>query len=209
MNTTKNLFILYYAGTGGNHLANIIALSDQYYRDVDYSKYNYSGRQNISGYEKKFPERFFITAHFHIPNSTANKKTNIFPDHVFGYINNFMSKEYSDKHFIVIQMPNCQKNSLAFNRLCRFNQWHNDHTFPGAAYSDLDCLYKQQTLKPIMPLANWDTIDSELLFSPNIDQLIQDIETKLDIKILDKDLARSIHQKWIEQLMLEQSNCSE
>ena len=53
MDTTKNLFIIFHPGTGGNHLTNLISLSDQYYREIDYSKYEYD---NHNGY---------IHAHFH------------------------------------------------------------------------------------------------------------------------------------------------
>ena len=205
MDTTKNLFIIFHPGTGGNHLTNLISLSDQYYREIDYSKYEYD---NHNGY---------IHAHFHdnsLDYTCAYKRKNIFGIHLprfVDYVNGrYINSQFpptNDKNIqiLFITIPPINIKHLAFNRFCKWNNWANQGgPWQMSSFQKLRLHYSQEHIEKIIPnITAVHNINSELLFSSDIDHLIQDIETKLDIKILDKDLACSIHQKWIEQLMLE------
>jgi len=184
----NNLIIMFFPGLGGNHLANIISISKEYKNfKVDRSQYfNPSKKSN---------------AHYNNANSISsniNTDNYIFLYH-FGTADEDNIKKIIDTstnyQFLVIGFP--QKNQLAFKRMERKNEVDLRKYF---IRYDLERLYKQQFLEKYYP-GKWCTIFADDLFSnQNIEQFLTDLENKLEINILDRELAISIHNRWILNL---------
>jgi hypothetical protein len=174
----NNLVIMYFPGTGGNHLANLIAVSKQYTYNVDYAKYFCPNKK--------------INAHYR-----DNNDFSIFLYHFGSADEDNLQKIVNtpNSQFIVIGFP--ENNQLAWKRIKHFNKLNIiDYHF----FHDLTKIYKQQYLEKIYP-RNWNTIFADDLFSSNnTGQLLNDLEYKLNIDIVDKDFAISIHNQWISNL---------
>ena len=178
----NNLLIIFFPGTGGNHLANLISLSGQYNYAVDLSKYFSDNQQDQH------------TAHYYQPQATGNT---IHWNH-FGSNDDELTQtllQSDNTSFLVIHLP--VHNQLAWQRMEKINgvelrKFHFHH--------DLEKIYKQQDLEKIYP-GRWNTVMADELFANhNLDQFFDSLEQKLDITIADRTTAARIHNQWLQNL---------
>ena len=177
----RNLFIFFAPGLGGHHLANILSLTGTYEYIADYSKY--------------FSEYSANLGQSHFQNN--NYKKSIYLYH-FGSADDCKVQELINQpstQFVVIHLP--QNNKLARWRLDAFNKFDSKNFHLAI---DIEKIYKQQILEKLYP-GKWATVMADELFSDtDSDQFLKKLENNLNVEILDKELAKRIHSKWISTL---------
>jgi len=112
------------------------------------------------------------------------------------FLHHFGSNSIRDsdcKNFLIIGLP--ETNQLAINRFNKCNYYGFDRHIT----NDIRLIYKQHILDKIYK-GNYNTIMADMLFDTNAEQLIAQVEDKLQIVIENKLFAYRIHYNWIKNL---------
>lgn len=176
--TNPNLLIFFAGGLGGNHLANILALSGRYVYPVNYARYHQG----------------FAHAHHTIPHDKRPRTI-----HTFHFrnddqeIRNLLDQPGSQ--CVSIHLP--VMNPLAWQRF----EWYNKVKIQNSTiHWDLEKLYKQEYLAKIYP-SQWCTVLADDFFQDqNIDQWLVPLEHHLDISISDRGIVQNIHSAWLNSV---------
>jgi len=199
-----NLFVVYAPGLGGNHLANILSLSNGYVSIC-----------NPSDYDNKLDG----TTHFGEPKniefdkfknlaSTLQHQSNVFCGHVYQYDRvcreDLLTTYFANRKYLVIQFP--QIGSRTYQRMLSWNlgiSLKQTANLRPSAVSDLAFLYDPQVMRSILGEGKdieFHKIDTDLLFNDDINLLLDNL-TKKEIEIsINRDLAQDLHTKWLNHL---------
>lgn len=175
-----HLLLFFAPGTGGNHLANLLALSDKYHRQTEYDLYD---APPVDGW----------AAHFGYTNTVSNIQM-----YHFGAADDEKIKRFdnrADTIRLMIHLPENNKFALQ-----RFKYWCGLEAVEIRRMThllyDMVKIYKQHNLQRFYP-GRWETIFADDLFDETkTEQLLDMLEFKTECK-LDRDKAREIHSKWL------------
>jgi hypothetical protein len=201
---TSNIFVVHAPGLGGNHLANILSLGD-----------DYTARCDIADYDNKLDG----TAHFGASKNIEFDKlkdqvdllkhqNNVFCGHVYQYYSftktNLLKDNFHNRKYLVIQFP--VVGSIAYNRMLNWNlgrpMSQEINLYP-AVISDLGLLYKPDVIRTMFN-EDKDTafylVDPDLLFNEDINVLFDSLtRQKFNISV-DRRIAHNLHTKWLDNL---------
>jgi hypothetical protein len=202
----QNLFVLYPPGVGGNHLANMLSLSDDYITRFDLSKYdrpiNFQG--NIVAHHFSTVPQLdvkIVTDNL----ETLSKQNNVFACHWLKYHifkQSGLLKHFPNRRYVVIQVP--EEDSRAFLRLQKAGLGHEN--FPWLLH-EIRTLYKINCLALVCeePLSSFYSVWPDMLFDQDFGAIIKDLEDH-EFKInLDVNLVQSFHDKWLTNIQKEMS----
>jgi hypothetical protein len=186
----ENLFVIYIPGTGGNHLSNLISLSDRFNRDVDFTKYdNFERESHFARYENlEFSDEVL---------QTLKHQNNVFPSVIAEYLWNQdrINQSLSNRKFIVIESNNCTDNIAKRVK----NYYH-----PGFSDSDRYIKFEATTICSVKFFSRL-TLESDVtslpvttLFSPDVDPIIAFLNKEFGLKINDQSFAQHIHTQWYQ-----------
>jgi hypothetical protein len=186
---TKNIFVLFAPGLGGNHLSNIFSLDSSYRPRIT---------DRVYDDQKK-------TAHIEIQNinlSSIEKnldklvdQNNVLCGHWSEYVclkeSNFI-QHFPNRTFCVIQMPEVG------SELCnRFFNWNKN--LPPWLFNEITLLYKKEHVTKLIGESDspFVYIHPDLLCNRDIKVLINDVNNQgLEIQV-DLAKAQEYHDKWI------------
>lgn len=183
----ENLFVIFAPGLGGNHLANLIGLSDRFNRQYD-----------INGYKPGI-------ANAHLSNITnlqeqtllpnlleLQNQSNVFCGHLAEYLwiqQKQIDKFFVNRKFLIITFP--EKNTAAYNRLLKIcPSLSSDYLFYEQA-----SLYSIQYMSKLFDEYDFFTLSSEHIFTEHPDQIVEFIKSELYTKI-DIDTVTKLHNIW-------------
>ncbi len=181
---TENLFIIFPPGAGGNHLANIIALSGRFQRSIDYSGYD-----NIKGH-----------AHFSkIQNlemtckeiQSISTQNNVLCSHLAQYLwQQDCIKEYlPNRKYIIVDVYNV--DTVVRGRM-------NKMFFPYKSnymWEESSTLYSSKYFGLLTGETDYFHINVGMIATSNIMPLLTYLKKDIGLTI-DQGIATEIHQKW-------------
>jgi len=182
--STNNLVIIYFPGTGGHHLANLLSITGRYQYTVDYSRYFASDGQK------------YLPAHY----QDHSAESSVYLYH-YGSADDSQIEKISgpSTQFLVIHFPT--NNELAWRRI-EINKWpsmNNNKLRDFHFKYDLEKIYKQPYLEKLYP-GKWATVMADDLFSDDTNLLFDKLESAVGAQFLDRELANCIHAQWIKNI---------
>ena len=211
--SAKNLFLIFPAGCGGNHLANMISMSPVFTQRFVGPAYK---NRMLLKYRNKFGPVIFRDqiAHFGYlenlqkKNILENEKiiknnsgVNIWCAHYEEYFNteNILD-EFSNRIFGVMSLPN--ENSIAHSRMIHGVWYRGAPNSPYAAYnySPAGIINPKKFLnEPVSPNDIF-TIDTDIFFSlDGYEHLIKVCSSALGIDLPEQ--CREMHHLWLSSVM--------
>ena len=200
METRQNLFIIYPPGVGGNHLANMLSLSDDYTTRFDLKKY---GEPPLAG--NVAAHHFSPIPQFDVEIISKNleqlcNQNNVFAGHWLSYHlfkNSGLVKNFPNRKILSIQVPN--QNTKPFVRLQKTGLGFN--TYPWLL-NEITLLYKTSCLSLLCeePLKNCFYVWPDMLFGQDFGVVLRDLYNQgLDIN-LNLEVVLPLHNKWLQNL---------
>jgi hypothetical protein len=218
-NQSKNLFLVFPPGCGGNHLANMLSMhpefeprytDDQYYKSMEYKYKNYFsiGPQDDIGCTAHFCDlenlqrEELLKFQSKILNS---KKRYIFCSHAVEYIRMDYEKEieqFTDRIICLFTKPS-GSNKLVDDRM-RKGTWYNGERTDEEVFRDISV---KKLYEPIR-FSNYSktkkdnifTLDTDIFYSlEGYDYLVDVLKTNLGIEL--PEICRKLHTQYIEYEM--------
>jgi len=187
----ENLFIIFAPGLGGNHLANLIALSNRFNRKCNLSSYK-PGIENahFSNLANLQEEKLLTNL------SELQNQSNVFCGHLAEYLwiqQKKIDKFFINRKFLIISFP--EKFSAAYDRLLKCCPYMiRDYWF-----YEQRSLYSIQYLEKLFDEHDFFTINAQDIFTENVDQIVKFIESELHAQI-DINLTQKLHTIWYKSI---------
>jgi hypothetical protein len=183
----ENLFVIFAPGLGGNHLANLIGLTDRFNRKYDVNDYR-PGITNAHVSSVTNLQEKTLLANL----SELQTQSNVFCGHLAEYLwiqQKQIDKFFVNRKFLIITFP--EKNTSAYNRLLKIcPSLSSDYLFYEQA-----SLYSIQYMSKLFDEYDFFTLSAEHIFTEQVDQLVKFIESELYTNI-DIDTATKLHNIW-------------
>ena len=188
----ENLFVIFAPGLGGNHLANLLALTDRFQRSVDFEGYS----------TDETTAHFCDIVNLRVTSIEANldklvNQSNVLCGHIGEYLwfkDMPWSSKFLNKKFLIVSVP--EKNTLAFSRFIKYIPAVDNEYF----YQEQKTLYTQNVLEKLLEETDFFQIRAEQIFDRDIESLIEFLEQQFSSTI-KKQLALDIHSAWMSKLL--------
>ena len=193
---SKNIFIIFAPGLGGNHLANIFSFDN-----------NYRTRIENDTYEKNQKNAHVKLQNIDLKSMRENfdqlvGRNNVFCGHWSEYVyfkESDLNQHFQNRSFCVIQPP--QKNSPFYHRLLHVTlPYHNKGTDPWLI-SEFIMLYKRENITKLINEveSHFVYIQPEMLIDKNIKELVNYVNNQgLNIHP-DIEKAQACHNLWLSK----------
>lgn len=200
MTHRENLFILYPPGLGGNHLANMLSLSNNYVTRFDLNRYDSPIKHaNVNAHH------FSDVPQFNIDIISKNldrlsTQNNVFAGHWLAYHifqNSGLLKHFTNRRYLTIQIP--EQKTQAFVRLQKLGLGFSN--FPWLLH-EIRTLYKPTCLSLVCQerITDFYSVHPHQLFDQEFNIVLQDLHSQGFEINLDLNLAQSFHNKWLANL---------
>ena len=190
----KNWFVIYPPGSGGNHLANLLSLSEGFERRFTDDTYtNSSKNAHIEGIDDLDPQHISLTL------DKLTQQNNIFCGHLVEYhrlTQQSYFENFTNRTIFLIQFPDY--DTQGYHRI----ENHNGGKLPRWLYSETALLYNNVIFKQICnepESTKCYHIDTNKLFNKSLDQVFSDLIRSGTVK-LDFNLAQDLHTLWLKKL---------
>lgn len=182
--STENIFVIFPPGAGGNHLANIMALSGRFNREIDYNQYN-----NIKG-----PAHFSKIQNLEISLEeiqSISAQNNVLCSHLAQYLwRQDLVKEYLPNRKYVIVDLNSASPQVRERMNKSFFPYQHDYM-----WEESSTLYSSKYFGLLTGETDYFYVNVGMIVTPDIKPLLTYFATELGLTI-DQDHATAIHQKW-------------
>jgi hypothetical protein len=204
MSQRQNLIVLYPPGVGGNHLANMLSLSDDFTTRFDLARYG--APMNL--YDNIQAHHFSTVPQLDVQIVTDNLETlsnqnNVFACHWLKYHifkESGLLKYFPNRRFVVIQVP--EEDSRAFIRFQKVGL--DNKNFPWLVH-EIRTLYKPNCLALVCeePHSNFYPVWPHMLFDQDFSAIIKDLHDHGFEIDLDINLVQCFHDKWLTNIQKE------
>lgn len=180
-----NLFVIFPMGSGGNHLANLLSLSDRYKRRVDFTHYD-----NLSTTSAHFSDALNLT-NLSDRIVELQNQSNVFCSHLAEYLwqQDFIKHNFMYRKFLMINIHNARP--WVRHRIMQFNPaLQNEYL-----WQETSTLYSQYSFSKLTGEHDFFNIDINTIFESEANHLIDLLEQMIMIR-MNRDLACEAHQKW-------------
>ena len=188
---TQNLFVIFPPGLGGNHLANLISLNEPW-----------APRCTIQQYGNVVADAHFAgTSNLQVDSLLENvnslsKQNNVFCGHAAEYIwfteRLDVKNLFPNRKYVIVNFP--RNNQLAFARLQQHSLLFQKHDY---ILGELATLYRSKSLELLYGESDWFYADSDLLFSPDVSEILTQLSSQGINISMSKDIAQDLHSKWL------------
>lgn len=182
--STENLFVIFPPGAGGNHLANIIALSGQFNRAIDYSQYD-----NIKG-----PAHFSKIQNLEITSEemqSISTQNNVLCSHLAQYLwcQDLVKEHLPNRKYIIVDLNNA--GTQVRKRMNKsFFPYQHDYM-----WEESSTLYSSKYFNLLTGETDYFYVNVGMIATPDIIPLLTYLNTDLGLSI-NQDSVTKIHQKW-------------
>ncbi len=186
----KNIFVVFSPGTGGNHLANMLATDPEYITrssSADYfahpdSDAHVGNLKNFSQSEDNF--------------NTRPRFGNVFCFHfgVFYWMYSNIQK-FENRQIILVQLPN-DTSSLAY---CRYKKFTGGIAKRKYFLNEQKTLYTPDVFQKLFGENDFFTIPAEIIFNDSIDSFFDYAKCEMNFN-LDYNECSQMHNIWIQKI---------
>ena len=182
--STENLFVIFPPGAGGNHLANIIALSDRFNRPIDYTRYD-----NING-----PAHFSKIQNLEITSEEIRSmatQNNVLCSHLAQYLwqEDCIKEHLPNRKYIIIDLY--RADATVRERMNKMFFPYQDNYM----WEESSTLYSSKYFGLLTGETDYFYVNVGMIATPDIMPLLTYLKTDLGLTI-DQLSATTIHQKW-------------
>jgi hypothetical protein len=183
---TENMFIIFAPWTGGNHLANIVSMSDRFGKRFNDSIYNTpvfhahpSSKQNYAPVQSEL--------------EVAQNKSNVFCSHFTEYLTSSkLTEQYlSNRKYIVLEFPNYSRTNFFKQRVSKKSYFQDRYMI-----EELATLYSVETFSKLTNEQDVTQVGVDLLFDKDISNLLLKLNQEFGLNF-DHDAVEHIHQSWL------------
>ena len=172
--------ILYCAGAGGNHLANIISTGDNYIKRFDDAIY-------ASPIADAHPDN--------VKHGFKNAENiNLF--HFSAFFNHYKNNRFAvDSTNIVITFPTC--NDIAHDRLLNFYAPLRDQDF----YNEYKLFYSYRFVSTVFNKLKWVTFPGDCIFSTKVVDIISQLKLYSIHPSQDTEYLQSLQDRYLAKII--------
>jgi hypothetical protein len=193
----RNLFVIFAPGGGGNHLANMLSLSEPFTSRITQDSYD-----NLDGNAHTPTIQNMKLSCVRDNIDILKNQSNVFCGHWLEYQqlrNSELIDYFPNREFFVITVPNpASTNTRALRRLLNY-----DKTLSVSwILYELSLLYRVEHLRFLCnePTAIWRWVWPDHLFDDSITALVENLKSQgLDLN-LDIDQLQPLHTKWLQSI---------
>jgi hypothetical protein len=189
----ENLFVIFAPGLGGNHLANLIGLSDRFNRKYDVHGYRPGIKNAHMSSVTNLQEKTLLDN-----LSELQTQSNVFCGHLAEYLwikEKQIDKFFVNRKFLIITFP--EKNTPAYIRLLKICP-SLSHEY---LFYEQSSLYSIQYIKKLFEEHDFFTLGAENIFTEHIDQIVKFIESELYTNI-NVETATRLHNIWYNSVTI-------
>ena len=185
----ENMFVIFAPLTGGNHLANIISMSNRFNKRFDDSIYT---QMDQFGAHPSIGKNYNPTESI---LRSLQHQSNIFCSHMTEYL---MSKNLTEQHlhnrkYIMLEFAPHSRNKLFYQRTAK-KACYQDSYF----IEELSTLYSLDVFSKLTNETDLAKVDVDLLFSKDISKLLDLLNQEFGL-IFDQSTVDTLHQLWLKK----------
>jgi len=183
----ENLFVIFAPGLGGNHLANLIGLSDRFNRKYDVHGYRPGIKNAHVSSVTNLQEKTLLDNLSELQN-----QSNVFCGHLAEYLwikEKQIDKFFVNRKFLIITFP--EKNTPAYIRLLKICP-SLSHEY---LFYEQSSLYSQKHIEKLFDEHDFFNLSAENIITENVNGIVDFIKSELctDINV---SLATELHNVW-------------
>jgi hypothetical protein len=183
----ENIFVIFAPLTGGNHLANIVSMSDRFVKRFNENVYynnlfHVHPKSNKTNYA---PTEADLTA--------LQGQSNVFCSHLTEYLSAKTLTEHHvpNRKYILLEFPVHSRNSFFKHRISK-GLYYNDKYI----LEELSTMYSIDTFSKLTNEKDLTKINVDLLFDRDVSGLLETLNLELGLNINLQE-ASKLHQLWL------------
>jgi hypothetical protein len=182
---TKNIFVLYSPGLGGNHVANLLSTDSRYLTkatSIDYANHNK-------------PNAHIIMGNLENVKNAKSIKNNIFCGHLNEFHNLYTENiicKFDNRQIIIIDFPK-SFDCLAYKRYAKYSK------LKGYFSAEQKMLYSPEIFNKLFNETDFFTVPAEIIFNDSIDSFFDYANYEMNFN-LDYTECFQMHNIWIQKI---------
>jgi len=179
--------VLFSPGTGGNHVANMLATATSFESRVDDNAYNC--HEDNNAHYSTIKNLNFNTIHMIDP-----AKNNVLCGHWLEYYILLLENKiqfFQNRQIFILEYP--QKNTLALNRV------HTLNNLSEYFAKEQESIYSIEIIQRCFSEEDIHVYSADKIFQENIDEFYSFAKTEMSMCI-DRHLCASMHDKWFKMI---------
>jgi hypothetical protein len=184
---SKNIFVVFAPGTGGNHLANLLSTDPRFPRRAGLESYESNNQANahVDGIENLGLEYM---------NKVVDYRKNVFCGHwgeMYWLKLSGLLDRFTKRQIILIKIPN--ENTIAYHRFQKLNGLSKYFI------EEQRSIYSIEIIQKTLDESDFHVIDCDMIFSNSIAPLLEFTKKEMDLN-LDSKLCSKIHRIWFDKI---------
>lgn len=178
----KNIFVVFSPGLGGNHVANMISTADGYLLRATAEQY-----ANHTDENAHFDENYY---NLDFSDTSLRVRAMHFSEFI-GHTKKIQN--IKNRQVLLLSLP--RRASLAYRR---YQDYHKN-LMKIYLYEEQRLIYSQKVMERLTNETDFINLDTELVFSENINNFKDFIQNKMNIQ-LNTSECEQMHCTWFEKL---------
>ena len=182
---TRNIFVLFAPGTGGNHIANMLS-TDR----------NFPSRTSAERYQAHDENNAHVSDihNLRVDQMVSIPNCNILCGHWGEYYWLWDQERldcFPNRQVVIVTLP--RPNSMAYQRYQRFG--------PSSEYlvEEQRSLYTPLVIEKMFGETDWIELDPDWIFCESLDRFFKFAKSDMDLD-LDQDQCESMHRTWFDMI---------
>lgn len=174
---------------GGNHLANIISLSDRYQKRFDDSVYTQSTQFSVHPSSLKNYQPTELTL------KSLQHKSNVFCTHLSEYLvsKNLTEQYLPNRKYIMVEFAPDSRNKLFCQRIARSLYYKDPYLL-----EELSTMYSLDVFSKLTNETDLAKVEVDLLFSKDLSNLLNLLNQEFGL-VFDQSTVDTFHQLWLKK----------
>lgn len=183
---TENMFIIFAPWCGGNHLANIVSMSDRFNKRFNDKIYN-----NQIFHAHPTAKQNYAPVHSELEG--VQHQSNVFCSHLTEYlISSTLTEQYlPNRKYIVLEFPDSSRSDFFKQRVAKKSYFQDPYMI-----EELSILYSVDTFSKLTNEKDMTQLGVDLLFNKDISSLLLKLNQEFGLNF-DRDAVEQIHQSWL------------
>ena len=182
----ENMFIIFAPWCGGNHLANIVSMSDRFGKRFNDNIYN-----NQIFHAHPTVKQNYAPVHNEL--EVVQHQSNVFCSHLTEYLtSSTLTQQYlSNRKYIILEFPEFSRSNFFKQRVAKKSYFQDLYMM-----EELSTLYSVDTFSKLTNEKDITQLGVDLLFDKDISNLLLKLNQELGLNF-DHEAVQQIHQLWL------------